>query len=253
MIDVKGLTVYYKNKDSEVMAVKNIDLHIKRGEICTVIGPSGGGKSTLLNVMAGIIKDYKGEVLINNEHINPKIHKIGFIPQNYGLINWKTVEKNILLSSKIKYGKSNIDLELYKEIIKKLNISHCVRKYPNQLSGGEKQRVAIARGLLLKPNLLLMDESFSALDAMTREEVQKLFLDIWKEHRVTTILVTHDIREAIYLGSRIIIMSSTPGRILKIMENPLFSKKYTDFGRKYEELDKNVRKFLKGDKKYEVK
>ncbi|WP_268051714.1 ABC transporter ATP-binding protein [Clostridium ganghwense] len=253
MIKMNNLTVCYKSKNKIIKAVENINLNIDKGEICTVIGPSGAGKSTILKVFAGIIKNYEGKACIDGVQVNPQINRIGLIPQNYGLITWKTVEENILLSSRMKDGKKNIDMEFYKELLKKLNIEKHIKSYPSALSGGERQRVSIARAFLLKPNLLLMDEPFSALDVFTREDAQRLFLDIWNEHKVTTILVTHDVKEAIYLGQKIVVMSSYPGRIKKIIKNDLFGKEHFEFNNEFETLNLEIRKILKGEKKDETR
>jgi len=252
MIKIKSLNVFYKNKGAETKVIENACLTVEKGGICAVIGPSGGGKSTLLKVLAGIIVDYEGDVLISGVKVDPKIHRIGLIPQNYGLVKWKTVEENIFLSTKIKDGKKNIDLEFYKKLIHKLKLEEFVKRYPGRLSGGQMQRVSMARALLLKPDLLLMDESFSALDAMTREDVQRLFLEVWKEHKVTTIIVTHDIKEAIYLAKDIAIISPSPGRILKVISNPLFGKLNVEIDLEYIDMKSRLRKILKGDVRNEI-
>lgn len=252
MIKIENLNVFYKNKSKNTKVVKNACLTVDKGSICALIGPSGGGKSTLLKVLAGIITDYEGEVLIGGIKVNPKIHRIGFIPQNYGLVKWKTVEENIFLSTKIKDGEKNIDLEFYKKLIQKLKLEELVRRYPGRLSGGQMQRVSMARALLLKPDLLLMDESFSALDAMTREDVQKLFLEVWKEYKVTTIIVTHDIKEAIYLAKDIAIISTCPGRILKVVNNHLFGHLSMEDDLEYIHMNSKLRKILKGDVRNEI-
>ncbi|MBK5241892.1 ATP-binding cassette domain-containing protein [Clostridium sp.] len=248
MIKINNLKVCYKNMNKVTMVIDNANLSVKKGEICAVIGPSGGGKSTLLKVLAGIILDYTGDVLIDGKKVDPKVNRIGLIPQNYGLVKWKTVEENIFLSAKIKDGKKNIDMDFYKKLLKELNLCGLVKRYPHELSGGQMQRVSMARALLLKPELLLMDESFSALDAMTREEVQKLFLEVWEEHKVTTILVTHDINEAIYLAKDIAIISSTPGKILQVIHNPLFGTENTEVDLEYIQMNSKLRKILKGDR-----
>lgn len=252
MIKINNLKVCYKNMNNLTVVIENANLSVEKGEICAIIGPSGGGKSTLLKVLAGIIVDYHGEVLIDGKTVDPKVHRIGLIPQNYGLVNWKTVEENIFLSAKIKDGKKNIDMDFYKKLLKELHLCEFVKRYPSELSGGQMQRVSMARALLLKPELLLMDESFSALDAMTREEVQKLFLEVWEEHKVTTILVTHDIKEAIYLAKNIAIISSTPGKILKVIHNSLFGTEYTEVDLEYIEMNSELRKILKGDRQNET-
>jgi NitT/TauT family transport system ATP-binding protein len=250
MIEIKSLKVDYKEGVKETVAIDHIDLNVQKGGICAIIGPSGGGKSTLIKVLSGIIKDYHGSVLIGGKKIEPKENRIGLIPQNYGLVNWKTVEQNIFLSTKIKDGRKHIDKVFYESLLDKLNIKGLEKRYPNQLSGGQKQRVSIARAFLLKPNLLLMDESFSALDPMTREDVQKLFLEVWKEYKVTTILITHDIREAIYLGEKIVVLSSSPGRVINTIDNPIFSKSNFDI-LQYEKINKNLRKMIRGDQCHE--
>ncbi|MBZ9687754.1 ABC transporter ATP-binding protein [Clostridium estertheticum] len=248
MIKISNLSVCYKNVDKYVDVIEDANLTVKKGEICAIIGPSGGGKSTLLKVLAGIIVDYKGEVLMDGKIVNPKIHRIGLIPQNYGLIKWKTVEQNIFLSAKIKDGKGNIDMDFYEKLLVELNLKDFVKRYPSQLSGGQMQRVSMARALLLKPNVLLMDESFSALDAMTREDVQKMFLEVWEAHKVTTILVTHDIKEAIYLANNIAVISSSPGKIVEVISNPLFGRVNTEVHLDYININNKLRKILKGDR-----
>jgi len=247
MIKISNLSVCYKNVDQFVKVIENANLTVKKGEICAIIGPSGGGKSTLLKVLAGIIVDYSGEVLIDGIAVDPKTHRIGLIPQNYGLVKWKTVEQNIFLSAKIKDGKNKIDMDFYGKLLKELKLKDFVKRYPSQLSGGQMQRVSMARALLLKPNVLLMDESFSALDAMTREDVQKMFLEVWDAHKVTTILVTHDIKEAIYLAKDIAVISSSPGKIVEVISNPLFGKVNREVDLEYININNKLRKILKGD------
>jgi ABC-type nitrate/sulfonate/bicarbonate transport system ATPase subunit len=248
MIKISNLNVSYENKKKYIKVLENIDLTVDMGEICTIIGPSGCGKSTLLKVLSGILKDYSGEALIHGKRIDPKIHRIGFIPQNSGLVSWKTVEENIILSIKIKDGKKNIDIEFYNKLLEELKIKELVKRYPNQLSGGQMQRVSIARALLMKPNLLLMDEPFSALDAMTKEETQELLLNVWKEHSVTTLLVTHDIKEAVYLGKKIAVISRAPGEIVEIIDNSLFGKVDIEIDKEYVLMKNYLKKILKGDK-----
>ncbi|MGH4122585.1 MAG: ABC transporter ATP-binding protein [Clostridium sp.] len=246
MIKISDLSVCYKNVDKNTKVIENANLTVKKGDICAIIGPSGGGKSTLLKVIAGIIVDYTGEVLIDGKAVDPKIHRIGLIPQNYGLVKWKTVEQNIFLSAKIKDGKGNIDMDFYEKLLVELKLKDFVKRYPSQLSGGQMQRVSMARALLLKPNILLMDESFSALDAMTREEVQKMFLEVWQAHKVTTIIVTHDIKEAIYLAKNIAVISASPGKIVEVISNPLFGKINREVDFEYIDINNKLRKILKG-------
>ncbi|KPU46210.1 aliphatic sulfonates import ATP-binding protein SsuB [Oxobacter pfennigii] len=224
MLEINNLSVTYNSNKNKVKALGPVSMEIKEGEIYAIIGPSGCGKSTLLNVLSGIIQNYEGKVLLNNEVLNPKRHSIGFIPQNFGLFPWKTVEKNYMLSLDIK--KKAIDRNIADRIdyvLDKLNIQSLKDRYPNELSGGQKQRVSIARSFIMNPDLLLMDEPFSALDALTREEAQELFIGLWNQYKITTLFVTHSIEEAIFMGKKIVIISHCPGTIVKTIDNPLFN------------------------------
>lgn len=224
MLKIDKLSVNYTSNKKITHALGPITIKVNSGDIYALIGPSGCGKSTLLHVLSGIIKDYYGKVILKDKQLNPKNHHIGFIPQNFGLLPWKNVEHNCLFSLKIK--KQKIDHTVNDRIdyiMHKLNIYTLKNRYPRELSGGQKQRVAIARAFIMNPDLLLMDEPFSALDALTREEAQELFIQIWNSYKTTTIFVTHSIEEAIYMGKKIIIMSHCPGRIVEIINNPLFN------------------------------
>ena len=246
MIQVKSLSVFYKSKKENIKVLDKINLNIDNSDICAIIGPSGCGKSTLLNVLAGIITEYEGEVLLNSKGLSPHIHKIGYIPQNFGLLPWKTVEENCLLSFKIKKEKINDDILKKMDILmKKLNIDHLRKRYPSELSGGQKQRVAIVRSFLMKPDILLLDEAFSALDAIIKEEAQELFLNIWSENKINTFFVTHSIDEAIYMGKKIIIMSNTPGEIIEVIDNPMFNNKKYREEKDYLELYLHIKNLIK--------
>ena len=215
MLEIKKLSVNY----GEQTILNGIDLQIADGEIFTVVGQSGCGKSTLLKAVAGLLPNYSGEILFNRTSICPKTHKIGYIPQNYGLLPWKTVEQNITLALKIKGmpfiedGKSVVD-----DVLKRIGLLDHKKKFPKALSGGQKQRVAIARAFALKPDVLLMDEPFSALDAMTKEDMQQFFLDIWKGRSGSTLFITHDIEEAVFLGKKIVVM--LPNQSIQILTSP---------------------------------
>lgn len=246
MLEINNLSVNYSSGKKLVHALGPVSVKIASGDIYAVIGPSGSGKSTLLHVLSGIIKDYAGQVLLNNEVLNPKKHNIGFIPQNFGLLPWKNVQKNCLLSLKIKGIAVHDDMKKQIEYIqKKLNIYSLKDRYPNELSGGQKQRVAIARAFIMNPDLLLMDEPFSALDALTREEAQELFINIWNQYRTTTVFVTHSIEEAIYMGKKIIIMSHCPGTIVEIIDNPLFDTENLRQNEEYLKLSTYIRAIAK--------
>ena len=242
MIAIKDLTVKYQTKNEEVLALDRLNINIDQGDINTFIGPSGCGKSTLLYVLSGILRDYSGSVLMDGQIINPKSQHIGLILQNYGLLPWKTVYQNAMLGVKIK-NQSPVN-EYSNYIFRKLGIASLLDRYPKELSGGQQQRVALARAFILKPDLLLMDEPFSALDAISREEMQELFLNIWKENNVTTIFITHSVDEALYLGRKIVIFSPSPGRILKVIDNPCFQLDNLRYRDEYYDMSMKLRKIL---------
>lgn len=217
MIEIKDLSVNYRGR----AAVENISLTIPSGGTCAVVGPSGCGKSTLLNVLAGIVTTYGGFAKINGAEVSPAAQTIGYIPQNYGLLPWKTVADNICLGVNVKRRRA-VGRDALASMTRRLGISGLERRYPGELSGGQRQRASLARAFLLEPDVLLMDEPFSALDAMTREEMQDVFLSVWSCFRATTVLVTHYVEEAVYLGQSIVVLSKSPGRIVRVMDNPLF-------------------------------
>jgi NitT/TauT family transport system ATP-binding protein len=246
MLDIENLSVSYKSNRNVVHALGPINIKIQSGDIIAIIGPSGCGKSTLLHVLSGVIRDYLGKVALNSIQLNPKLHNIGFIPQNFGLLPWKNVEKNCLLSLKIKHSAitENVQERIH-YIINKLNIGDLMNRYPKELSGGQKQRVSIARAFIMNPDLLLMDEPFSALDALTREEAQELFIDVWNQYKPTTMFVTHSIEEAIYMGKKIVIMSHCPGAIVEIVDNPLFNTENLRQNEEYLKLSSHIRSIIK--------
>lgn len=224
MIEIKDVSVTYQSEQEVYTALKDIELTIEEGGTCVIIGPSGCGKSTLLKVIAGIITDYAGSVTMGGEKISPFKQKIGFIGQNYGLLPWKNTYENICLGVKIKEKGRKLDKGSLELMMRQLGLEGLGKRYPAELSGGQQQRVSLARAFLLKPDILLMDEPFSALDAITREEIQDVFLSVWQKHAVSTILVTHYVEEAVYLGQKIVVLSAKPGRISRIIDNPLFGK-----------------------------
>jgi ABC-type nitrate/sulfonate/bicarbonate transport system ATPase subunit len=243
VIEIKDLSVSYRSNTGETLALDHINININTGDIYTFIGPSGCGKSTLLHVLSGILTDYQGRVRIDGRAVDPRAQRIGLILQNYGLLPWKNVYQNAMLGLKIKNDRPFFN-EYSSFILQQLGIDDLLLRYPKELSGGQQQRVAIARAFILKPDLLLMDEPFSALDAITREEMQALFLDIWKQNSVTTVFVTHSVDEALYLGSKIAVFSPSPGRILEVLDNPCFRLDNLRFRDEYYEMSMRLRNIL---------
>ncbi|SDE68730.1 ABC transporter ATP-binding protein [Sporomusa acidovorans] len=247
MIQIHDLNISYQSEEVGYEVLKNINLELAAGETCAIIGPSGCGKSTLLKILAGIITRFDGSVLIKGQPVNPKQQIIGFIPQNYGLLPWKNIAENICLGIKIKNKRQSCDEDKLSGLVQLLGLSGLEKRYPGELSGGQQQRVALARAFLLHPDLLLMDEPFSALDAMTREEIQNVFLDVWRKHSVSTILVTHHVEEAVYLGRKIVILSAAPGTVSKIIDNPLFGVEGIRNRQDFFQLCLELRKTIKED------
>ena len=171
----------------------------------------------MLKSVAGLLPDYSGDILFNGDAVSAKQHTIGYIPQTYGLLPWKTVEQNIILALKIKDLPLMVDgKSVVEHALDRVGLLAHKKKFPGALSGGQKQRVAIARAFVLNPDVLLMDEPFSALDSMTKEEMQQFFLDIWKGRSGSTLFVTHDIEEAVFLGEKVVVM--LPDQGIQILE-----------------------------------
>lgn len=246
MISIKGLTVAYGQPEKPITVLHDINLELASGEICAIIGPSGCGKSTLLKVLAGIINDFDGAVSLDGQPVKPRKQTIGFIPQNYGLLPWQNVVQNILLGTRIKHCRR--EAAALEPLLQQLGLAGLENRYPGELSGGQQQRVALARSFLLQPDLLLMDEPFSALDAITREDIQEVFLAAWQQRPATTLLVTHHVEEAVYLGQKIVILTKAPGVISAIISNPLFGSDGLRSRRDFFELCRELRQLLKEDR-----
>ena len=219
MVEARDLAVTYRLRQGELDALTGATFSLARGETCAVIGPSGCGKSTLLYVLAGLLRPSSGEVFVDGEPVRPKRLKTAIILQDYGLFPWMTVERNAGLGLRLRGVTARREREVAESILVDLGLWEYRHHYPAQLSGGQRQRVAVARALALEPDLLLMDEPFSSLDALTRESLQETVLDIWRKTGLTVILVTHGIEEAVFMGRRVLVMSPRPGRIVHAIEN----------------------------------
>jgi len=216
-IEVNDVSKVYRHKDEELQALCHISLEIEKGEFLCLLGPSGCGKSTLLNAMAGFDNALEGSILIDGtEVVSPSIKNVTIF-QNYGLLPWRNVLKNVELGlESLKISRAE-RANIAGKFIKLVGLSGFEKSHPRQLSGGMQQRVAIARALAVNPNILFMDEPFGALDAITRLKMQDDLLNITRSQKTTTIFVTHDIEESVYLADRIAIMSANPGQIQKIV------------------------------------
>lgn len=224
IISVENLTKKFQSSDGQIVhALDNVNLQIPQGEFISLIGPSGCGKSTLLRVIADLIEPTDGRVMVNGKPA-PQARKdrdYGFVFQSATLYDWRSVIKNVELPLEI-MGFSKAEREKRaREMLRLVELSDFENRYPGQLSGGMQQRVSIARALAFEPKILLMDEPFGALDEMTRERMNNELLSIWQKLGVTCIFVTHSIPEAVYLSTKVVVMSPRPGRISEIIDIPL--------------------------------
>ncbi len=245
MLEMTEVSVYYESNKAKHHAVGPITLQVADGETCAIIGPSGCGKTSLLRIMAGVQNNFTGRVKIDGNDLKPSMQRIAYIPQKNGLLDWKTIRNNCLLPVKIR--KLPLDSEVYKrlrEITRKMDIEDILDRYPSQVSGGQLQRAAVARSLMIKPDLLLMDEPFSALDALSREYAQNMLRCVLRDFKATAVLVTHSIEEAVFLADRVIVLSASPGKI--IADITTLSSEYEDRSAvRYTKLATIIRQLIK--------
>lgn len=213
MISVSSVSLSYESHGSTNEVLRDISFGIAHQQSCAVIGPSGCGKTSLLFLLAGLLQPQSGSI-----HINPG-SRTGTILQDFGLFPWKTVYQNIGLGLLLNKEQPSLIHERVSRLISEMGLFGFEKHYPTQLSGGMQQRVALARALAIEPEILFMDEPLSSLDSLTRERLQNLILEIWQAKGITTILITHSIEEAVFLGKKIIVLSQRPATILEIIEN----------------------------------
>ena len=245
ILEVKNVQKTYQAKNGEIEALKNINFDVKQGEFISIIGPSGCGKSTLLSIISGLEDKNDGEIYIDG--------KIGYMLQKDNLLEWRTIYKNVLLGLEIQKVLTETNRKYVIELLKKYGLYEFRNKYPTQLSGGMRQRVALIRTLAIRPKVLLLDEAFSALDYQTRLMVTEDIYKILKAENITVLMVTHDISEAISMSDRVIVLSQRPATVkniyniefdienrtpLNCRESPKFSKYFNLMWKELEEYDK---------------
>jgi NitT/TauT family transport system ATP-binding protein len=231
ILKVKNINKIYQAKNGEIVALKDVSFDVKEGEFVSIIGPSGCGKSTLLSIISNLEKKTSGEIYIDG--------KIGYMLQKDNLLEWRTIFNNILLGLEIQKSKTKENKEYALSLLKKYGLYEFKDKYPAQLSGGMRQRAALIRTLAIKPKILLLDEAFSALDYQTRLMMTQDIYKILKEEKITAVMVTHDIAEAISMSDRIVVLTNRPATVkdihtidfeidnrtpLNCRESPKFSK-----------------------------
>jgi len=206
--------------ETQFTAIEDISLEVKTGEFMVIVGPSGCGKSTLLDLLGGLTKPSSGQILLDGKPITGPALDRGIVFQQYALFPWRTALQNVEFGLETKGVPDKQRREIARDYLALVGLSGFADRHPHELSGGMKQRVAIARALAYDPEVLMMDEPFAALDAQTRETLQGELLGIWERSKKTIIFITHGIDEAVYLGQRVAIMTSRPGRIKKVIDVP---------------------------------
>lgn len=213
LLEIKNVTKIFKSKTNQVKAIDNVSFNVAKGEFISVIGPSGCGKTTLLRLIAGIEKDYQGDILLNKKRVEKAGLDRGVIFQDHRLLPWLNIEDNLSLG----FGNDKKQTHnIVKQYLEKVGLNGFEKAYPRQLSGGMSQRASIARALMRQPEILLLDEPLGALDALTRYNMQEELERIWLNNKTTMIMITHDIEEAVYLSDRIIVMDSRPCKVKEI-------------------------------------
>lgn len=213
-----GKTFDSKTQDGEVRAISHIDLQIEQGEFVSIVGPSGCGKSTLLRIISGLEQSFEGKVLLDGKPVLKPAQDIGMVFQQYALFPWRTMCENIEFGLEI-MGMSRSERRLIAgKYIQTFGMEGFEDRYPNQLSGGMQQRVAIARTLIMNPKLVLMDEPFGSLDSQTRNDMQEFLMDLRQKRNDTILFVTHNVDESVFLSDRIVVLSKRPARILRVFK-----------------------------------
>jgi NitT/TauT family transport system ATP-binding protein len=218
-IAIRDVSLNYDTPSGKVQGVTNVSIDIDASEFVCIVGPSGCGKSTLLNIIAGFLTPATGQIQIGGKAVTGHGMDRGVVFQDFAqLFPWRTALGNVAFGLEMK-GVANPERDkIAREQLRLVKLEKFTNSYPHHLSGGMQQRVAIARALAYNPSVLLMDEPFAALDAMTRDDMQRLLADVWKETRKTVIYVTHNVAEAVYLADRVVVMSAHPGTVKTIMK-----------------------------------
>lgn len=247
LLEMNGVKYFYQTKESEINALENISFSIKERDFSSIVGPSGCGKTTILSLIAGLLTPSEGAITLNGSPITKNDSRIGYMFQRDHLFEWRTIWQNIILGLEVqKKHKQPEKLAFAEELLKKYDLYNFKNKKPRQLSGGMRQRVALIRTLVLEPQLLLLDEPFSALDFQTRLKVCDDVYDIIKSEQKTALLVTHDISEALSMSDKIIILTKRPAVVKKVVDisfqgaAPLAKREDKEFGKYFEMIWRNL-------------
>lgn len=246
LLEMINVSLTYQTPNDEIVAIKNLSFNCVEGEFISIIGPSGCGKTTVLSLIAGLMSPSSGKILIDGEKICKKNNNLGYMLQKDHLFPWRTIEKNVYLPLEIE-GKKNADNKRFaNDLLSKYGLGDFRKNYPDQLSGGMRQRAALIRTLVINPKILLLDEPFSALDFQTRLSVCDDVYKIIKAEGKTAILVTHDISEAISMSDKIIVLTARPAQVKSIFRpnlegnTPLQKRESEKFGELFENIWKEL-------------
>ena len=241
------ISMAYPGQQGSLEVLERVSFQVGAGEFLGIVGPSGCGKSTLLRVLGGLVRPTSGKVYIREEQLTAPRRQIGFVFQKANLMPWRTVLRNVTLPLEIKGLKAEEAGQQARELLKLVGLEGFEDAHPHELSGGMEQRVAIARALIHDPAILLLDEPFGSLDALTRERMNLELLRIWRARRKTVVMVTHSIQEAIFLADRILVMSSRPGHIEATVSVPLPRPRRLEmlYGDEFGALSRQVRRAIR--------
>ncbi|NLD34179.1 MAG: ABC transporter ATP-binding protein [Clostridiales bacterium] len=213
LLSIRNLKKVYRTRDGELEALGSVTFDVNQQEFVSIVGPSGCGKTTLLKIIAGLLPKSEGEIIVNQDSFDPA-REVGFVFQKPLLLHWRKVLDNVLLPIEILKLDRKKYVDRARELLNLVGLEGFEQRYPNELSGGMQQRVSIARALIHDPKLILMDEPFGALDAITREKMNLELLRIWSESKKTILFITHEISEAVFLGDRVIVLSARPSKMV---------------------------------------
>lgn len=213
ILQVKSLSKIFNSSQGDIVAVENLNFSVAPGEFLGIVGPSGCGKTTILQLLAGLLPPSRGQVLLKNKLLTQPPPEIGIVFQKPSLMPWRTVLDNVMLPLQIQTVPSTEAKQRSQEILTMVGLGGFAQSYPKELSGGMEQRVAVARALVQQPSILLLDEPFAALDALTRERLNAELLRLWRRQKLTAVMVTHNIREAVYLADRVLVLSPRPATV----------------------------------------
>ncbi|MBI5958637.1 MAG: ABC transporter ATP-binding protein [Chloroflexi bacterium] len=214
-LEVRGVSKTFVEEGRRVHALDNISFAARPGEFLTIIGPSGSGKSTLFNLITGLAQPDSGEIVLECGAVRRRVGRAGYMPQRDLLLPWRTVLNNVILGPELDGRSRREARQRARELLPLFGLDGFENAFPDTLSGGMRQRAALLRTFLTDRDVLLLDEPFGALDALTRRELQRWLLDVWQQFRKTILFITHDVEEAVYLADRVLVFSARPGRIVK--------------------------------------